>query len=202
MTNLKRNKHISDESLMSSLQKGDESAFTALYDRYSNRILYFMFKMLRNDEAKAQDFTQDIFIKVIESADQFDVTKSFKTWIFTIAANQCKNYFRSNKQMFDIDDSSNSIVFQDGIEENYDQKEFRIQLNIEVDKLSYKFKETFILRYFEDLKLKEIAKIMDCPVGTIKSRLNQVTQVLAKNLKVYRVLLDSNQMNQKTNDYE
>lgn len=202
MTNLKRNKHISDESLMSSLQKGDESAFTALYDRYSNRILYFMFKMLRNDEAKAQDFTQDIFIKVIESADQFDVTKSFKTWIFTIAANQCKNYFRSNKQMFDIDDSSNSIVFQDGIEDNYDQKEFRIQLNIEVDKLSYKFKETFILRYFEDLKLKEIAKIMDCPVGTIKSRLNQVTQVLAKNLKVYRVLLDSNQMNQKTNDYE
>lgn len=202
MTNLKRNKHISDESLMSSLQKGDESAFTALYDRYSNRILYFMFKMLRNDEAKAQDFTQDIFIKVIESADQFDVTKSFKTWIFTIAANQCKNYFRSNKQMFDIDDSSNSIVFQDGIEENYDQKEFRIQLNIEVDKLSYKFKETFILRYFEDLKLKEIAKIMDCPVGTIKSRLNQVTQVLAKKLKVYRVLLDSNQMNQKTNDYE
>lgn len=199
MTNFE---HISDESLMSSLQKGDESAFTILYDRYSNRILYFMFKMLRNDEAKAQDFTQDIFIKVIEAADQFDTSKSFKTWIFTIAANHCKNYFRSNKQMFDIDDSSNSIVFQDSIEDNYDQKEFRIKLNSEVVKLSYKFKETFILRYFEDLKIKEIAEIMDCPVGTIKSRLNHVTQILAKKLKVYKVLFDSSQMNQKTKDYE
>jgi len=187
---------------MSSLQKGDESAFTVLYDRYSNRILYFMFKMLRNDEAKAQDFTQDVFIKVIEKADQFDTDKSFKTWIFTVAANHCKNYFRSNRQVFDINDSSNSLVVQDSIEEIYDQKEFRIKLNIEVDKLSYKFKETFILRYFEDLKLKEIAEIMDCPVGTIKSRLNHVTQILAKKLKVYKVLFDSSQVNEKTKDYE
>ncbi len=187
---------------MSSLQKGDESAFTILYERYSNRILYFMFKMLRNDEAKAQDFTQDVFMKVIEKADQFDTNKSFKTWIFTVAANHCKNYFRSNKQLFDIDSSNNSLVYDDSIEENYDQKEFKRRLDIEVNKLSYKFKETFILRYFEDLKLKEIAEIMDCPVGTIKSRLNHVTQILAKKLKVYKVLFDSSQVIEKTKEYE
>lgn len=194
MTNLQ---HKTDEQLMSSLQKGDESAFTILYDRYSQRILYFMFKMLRNDEARAQDFTQDVFMKVIEKADQFDTNKSFKTWIFTVSANHCKNYFRSNKQMFDIDSSSNSLVYDESIEQNYDQKEFKRRLDIEVNKLSYKFKETFILRYFEDLKLKEIAEIMDCPVGTIKSRLNHVTQVLAKNLKVYKELFDSGQVTEK-----
>lgn len=149
-----------------------------------------MFKMLRNDEAKAQDFTQDIFIKVIEAAEQFDVSKNFKTWIFTIAANHCKNYFRSNKQMLDIDSPSISVAYPDSIEDNYDQSEFREKLNSEVDKLSYNFKETFILRYFEGLKLKEIADIMDCPVGTVKSRLNHVTQVLSKKLEAYRVLFN------------
>lgn len=179
---------------MSSLQKGDESAFTILYERYSNRILYFMFKMLRNDEAKAQDFTQDVFMKVIDKADQFDTDKSFKTWIFTVAANHFKNYFRSNKQLFDIDSWRNSMVYDASIEDNYDQSEFRKKLNIEVDKLSYNFKETFVLRYFEELKLKEIAEIMDCPIGTVKSRLNHVTQVLAKKLKAYKGLLDNSQI--------
>jgi len=181
-------KHSTDEQLMSCLQLGDESAFTILYDRYSNRILYFMFKMLKNDEAKAQDFTQDVFMKVVEKSEQFDVNKSFKTWVFTIAANHCKNYFRSVKQMVDIDSPSLSIANPDSIEEKFDQKEFRKKLNIEVDKMSYNFKETFILRYFEDLKLKEIAEVMDCPVGTVKSRLNHVTQVLAQKLTAYHTL--------------
>lgn len=182
--------NISDELLMSSLQKGDESAFNILYDRYSDRILYYMFKMLRQDEAKAQDFTQDVFLKVVEFSDKFDTNKSFKTWIFTIAANHCKNYFRSNKQMVEINSSGATKLFQDSKEDEYDQKEFRKRLNAEVDKLSYTYKETFILRYKEDLKLKEIAEIMDCPVGTIKSRLNHVTGVLAEKLKAYEILFN------------
>ncbi|MEX1190637.1 MAG: sigma-70 family RNA polymerase sigma factor [Brumimicrobium sp.] len=182
--------NVSDELLMSSLQTGDESAFNILYDRYSDRILYYMYKMLRQDEAKAQDFTQDVFLKVVEFSDKFDTNKSFKTWIFTIAANHCKNYFRSNKQMVEINSSGATKLFQDSKEDEYDQKEFRKHLNAEVDKLSYTYKETFILRYKEDLKLKEIAEIMDCPVGTIKSRLNHVTGVLAEKLKAYEVLFN------------
>jgi len=63
--------NLSDELLMSSLQKGDESAFNILYERYSDRILYYMYKMLRQDEGKAQDFTQDVFLKVVEFSDKF-----------------------------------------------------------------------------------------------------------------------------------
>tara|TARA_B100000508_G_scaffold141096_1_gene146881 strand:- start:116512 stop:117087 length:576 start_codon:yes stop_codon:yes gene_type:complete len=185
--------NLSDELLMSSLQKGDESAFNILYDRYSDRILYFMFKMLGQDEAKAQDFTQDVFLKVVEYSHKFDTKKSFKTWVFTIAANHCKNYFRSNKQMVELNSSAESSQVQESNEDQYDQKEFRKRLNVEVDKLSQTYKETFILRYKEDLKLKEIAEILDCPVGTIKSRLNHVTSVLAEKLKAYETLV-----NQKT----
>lgn len=180
--------NLSDELLMSSLQKGDELAFNILYERYSDRILYYMYKMLRQDEAKAQDFTQDVFLKVVEYSDKFDTNKSFKTWVFTIAANHCKNYFRSNKQLVEINSSISSQLFQDNKEDEYDKKEFRKRLNTEVDKLSNSYKETFILRYKEDLKLKEIAQIMNCPVGTIKSRLNHVNGVLAEKLKAYEIL--------------
>ena len=146
-----------------------------------------MFKMLRQDEAKAQDFTQDVFLKVVEFSDKFDTSKSFKTWIFTIAANHCKNYFRSNQQMFNLDDLANQEPYHDSISTDYEEQEFRVQLNNELDKLSDSYKETFLLRHNEGLKLKEIAVILDCPVGTVKSRLNHVTQQLAKKLKVFHL---------------
>lgn len=172
---------------MSSLHKGDESAFNELYDRYSNRILYYMYKMLRQDEAKAQDFTQDVFLKVVEFSDKFDTTKSFKTWIFTVAANHCKNYFRSNKQMMDLEVVNNIEFSHDTLTINYEHQEFRKQLNIELDLLAAPYKETFILRHHEGLKLKEIAEILDCPLGTVKSRLNYATQQLSEKLKVFQL---------------
>jgi RNA polymerase sigma-70 factor (ECF subfamily) len=149
-----------------------------------------MYKMLRQDEGKAQDFTQDVFLKVVEFSDKFDTNKSFKTWIFTIAANHCKNYFRSNKQLVEINASNSSNLFQDNKEDEYDKREFRKRLNTEVDKLSPTYKETFLLRYKEDLKLKEIAVVMNCPVGTIKSRLNHVNRVLSDKLKAYEILFN------------
>ena len=176
-------KSLSDEQLMSFLSKGNESAFNELYKRYSNRILYFMFKMLHQDEAKAQDLTQDIFIKLIEAVDRFDTSKSFKTWIFTIAANHCKNHFRQqNKQAVDHKPAENLQAF---MEDLHDKNLLQSSLNTEIDKLSSPYKETFLLRYSQDMKLKEIAEIMDCPLGTIKSRLNHATKELSRNLTVY-----------------
>ena len=171
---------------MSSLKSGDESAFNELYERYSNRILLFMYKMLQHDEARAQDFTQDIFIKVIEKADLFDTSKSFKTWIFTIAANHCKNHFRNSRQILDIDQVQISEIKEESSVNLYDKNQFNEVLNTEINNLSSPYKETFILRYSEDLKLSEIAEILDCPVGTIKSRLNHATGILTKKLAPYK----------------
>jgi len=174
---------------MSSLKSGDESAFNELYNRYGNRILLFMFKMLQHDEARAQDFTQDVFIKVIENANLFDENKSFKTWIFTIASNHCKNYFRDNKREVDIESIQPSINHSEAFENLYDKNHFNNLLNKEINLLPSPFKETFILRYSEDLKIKEIAVVLDCPLGTIKSRLNTATNILAKKLAPYKEII-------------
>lgn len=181
--------HKTDEELMSFLQEGSESAFNEIYDRYGNRILYFMFKMLKNDEAKAQDFTQDVFMKVVEKAEQFDTAKSFKTWVFTIAANLCKNYFRDHKHWQELESSQNEVLLESRSEREFDHAEFKRQLLEEIDVLKSPFKETFVLRFYEELKLKEIAKVMDCPLGTVKSRLNQAIKILSKKLEAYQVLV-------------
>lgn len=166
---------------MSFLQKGNESAFNELYDRYANRILFFMFKMLQQDEARAQDFTQDVFLKIIEAAHQFDTNKNFKTWIFTIASNHCKNHFRSTHyQTLEFEKYDLKETIEE--EPEYDRELIMKFLQEGINQLNSPFKETLLLRYKEELKIREIAEIMEVPIGTIKSRLNQAIGVLSKKL--------------------
>ena len=72
--------------------QGKEKAFTELYTRYAKPMLYFFYQRLYQDEPKAQDFLQDLFLKIIEKPQLFDRDKKFKTWLYTVATNMCKNY--------------------------------------------------------------------------------------------------------------
>lgn len=77
------------------IQQGNEPAFNTLYHRYATRLYGFLIKMLGYDTAKAQDVLQDIFLIIAEHPEKFDIQKKFSTWIFTIAANKCKNEYRN-----------------------------------------------------------------------------------------------------------
>lgn len=185
-----KNTHIaqvSDETLMQYIQQGSEAAFNELYRRYSKRILFFMYKMLRQDEAKAQDLLQDVFLKIVEAPEKFDVTKNFKTWLFTVAANHCKNYFRSQKGGFLTLEEAPAIVEEaPTIQLHVAQQDFQQHLQKALNELPYVYKEAFILKYKEGLSLKEIALVMDCPLGTVKSRLNSATKKLSNLLTAYK----------------
>lgn len=185
---MKRTENISDEALMQHVQKGAEWAFNVLYERYSQRILYFMYKMLRQDEAKAQDLLQDVFLKIVEAPEKFDVKRSFKTWIFTVAANSCKNYFRAQKGGFlELEQVSELTVTPSSIRLN--SEAFQEKLSLALDELSYVYKEAFVLKYKEGLSLQEIALVMDCPLGTVKSRLSSATKLLGKRLAPFKANL-------------
>jgi RNA polymerase sigma-70 factor (ECF subfamily) len=185
---MKVTKNKSDEELMQHVQKGAEWAFNALYERYSQRILYFMYKMLRQDEAKAQDLLQDVFLKIVEAPEKFDVQRSFKTWIFTVAANSCKNYFRAQKGGFlDLEQVPDTTTTETTIQLN--SVAFQEKLSIALDELSYVYKEAFVLKYKEGLSLQEIALVMDCPLGTVKSRLSSATKLLGKRLAPFKASL-------------
>ena len=89
---------LSDEALMSRIAKGNTAAFELLYDRYSNRMHAFFRRMLGNDSELANDFLQELFMKIIEKPKAFDVERRFSTWIYTVASNMCKNEYRRRER--------------------------------------------------------------------------------------------------------
>jgi len=87
----------SDEELMFFLSSGEVLAFDELYERYSKRLYGYFIRMLNFDAALAEDALQDLFLKIAESPQKFDRNRSFKTWVFSVASNSCKNYYRHKK---------------------------------------------------------------------------------------------------------
>lgn len=179
---MKNYQSASDEDLMLAIQKSkNESAFNQLYERYSRRLLLFMFKMLNQDEAKAQDFLHDIFYQIITRPEQFDPQKKFKSWIFTVAANKCRNDYRV-KKLNDLNDANSTVYSDEKTTTKLDHELFNGELATALSQLIPVYKEVFILRYDDGLSLKEIAEVLDCPLGTVKSRLHAATKLLSEKL--------------------
>ncbi len=175
---------------MELIQQSDSLAFDELYQRYSQRLLYYFFRMFGGDEAKAQDFLQDLFLKIIEKPDQFASKHKFTSWIFTVAHNMCKNEYRrlSVRQVIDDNTDLDSVSIGEGsklIEQQIDQKIFENQLSQELQKLNPDYQSTFILRFQENLSIKEISNILACSEGTVKSRLFHATRKLMKQLQEF-----------------
>jgi len=178
----------SDEELMSLLTKGGQSAFDELYKRYSKPLLNFFFRMLNNDREKAEDMLHDLFLKIIEKPESFDGNKKFNTWFYTLASNMIKNEYRSRQ----IRSEHEKQTLANGNElfelnsESFDRKLFDSRLQSELDKFDVETKTIFNLRFTEEMSIRQIAEIMNCPEGTIKSRLFYLTKQLSKKLSVYK----------------
>ncbi|MDT8412148.1 MAG: sigma-70 family RNA polymerase sigma factor [Vicingaceae bacterium] len=174
----------SDEELMLYISKGKEKAFNELHNRYAKKLLYFFFQKL-NDEEKAQDFLQDLFIKIIDHPTKFDHTKKFSSWVYSVAYNMCKNEFR-NESLKSI--NHNFIVNIKEVENTpffceIDLNLFHTTLKQALNNLDETHKITFEMRYFHELSLSEIAEITEVSLGTVKSRLFYTTKKLSKSLQ-------------------
>ncbi len=182
-----------DEALMA-LIKSHQShlALTELHRRYSQKLFGYFFKMLHRDEHLAQDFVQDLFLKIWEKSHLFDQEKKCYTWIFTIASNMCKTHYRNHHKM--MPEEMNKPEFQMAVfQENLtDKNTFQTVLKSEIDKLEVVHKTVFILRYLEHFSLQEIAEITETPLGTIKSRLFYATRKMTENLQLFNPKEDIN----------
>jgi len=169
----------------------DTRAFSELYARYHKRLFHFMLKMLNNDDEKAQDLLQDLFLKIVERPNLFDVNRKFYSWVFTVAANMCRMQFRNHadermspnqKEIAGISESEHLIHRLDG-------EMFTDRLEKSLEALTYEHRETFVLRFQEEFSLQEISEIMNCSLGTVKSRIHYTTRKLAMELEEFKPLL-------------
>jgi len=178
----------SDEELMSLLTRGGQSAFDELYKRYSKPLLNFFFRMLNNDREKAEDLLHDLFLKIIEKPDSFDGNKKFNTWFYTLASNMIKNEYRSRQIRNEHEKHTLANVNElfELNSESFDKNLFNNRLESELKKMDVEMKTLFNLRFLEEMSIKQIAEIMNCPEGTVKSRLFYLTKQLSKKLSVYK----------------
>ncbi len=173
----------SDSELMKRVCKAEIKAFNEIYKRYSQRLLYYFYRMLGNSEEMAQDFMQELFYKLIDKPYLFNPDKCFSTWIFSIAHNMCKNEYRRRTVRSNMLSSGNMCVYQYTDEETADLNEMVQLIYDELENLDESYKTAFILRYREGLQIKQIGEILKLPEGTVKSRLFYTRQLLAGKLK-------------------
>lgn len=181
---------FTDEELMLYMLQAKEQAFTELYNRYAKQMLYFFYQRLYRDEQKSQDFLQDLFLKLLEKQQLFDGSKKFKTWLYTLAANMCKNEYRKDAvRGTKVKDSILEEVAENVptlfLTDRFDKDIFAANLNAELDEMGENHRLTFLLRYQEEFTIAEISEILGCAEGTVKSRLFYCTKKLAAKLSAF-----------------
>jgi RNA polymerase sigma-70 factor (ECF subfamily) len=175
---------IKDEDLMIAIHRGETAAFDELYARYQKRLLYYFYRMLGNSNEKAGDFLQDIFMKIIERPDQFDVSRRFGTWLFSVAHNMCKNEYRRlsiRKNVVWDGDMENHRAMDNHDEENRQMAE---EIFNEINELGETEKTAFLLYYREDFSVRDIGQVLNLPEGTIKSKLFYTRKKISEKLQI------------------
>jgi RNA polymerase sigma factor (sigma-70 family) len=179
-----------DEDLMRRFSEGDGRAFEQIYERYEAFMVNFFYRKLWQDRIKAEDFAHDIFTKIIDKPSIFDPSRNFKTWLFSVANNMCKNEYKKQEVRkptgYDLPEGMESVD-QDKLQDvQVDQEQFNIELTKELEKMGEKHSEVFKLRHYEGMSLIEIGEVLEINTGTVKSRLHHATKLLAEKLEVYR----------------
>ncbi len=182
----------SDAHLIEAYLKGDYKALDILVGRYLEPVYNFITRY-SGDSSEAQDLTQETFLKAWKNIKKFDRTKSFKTWIFTIARNTTLDWFRKKKSvslsLFDVEGDvslADTLVDDELLPSDvFDNKKLHEIVQKAVAVLSPLYQTVLLLRYEEEFTFQEIATILNESIDTVKSRyrraLEQVKKTLPKN---------------------
>ncbi len=187
----KKYSQYSDEELMQFSNNGYEKAFEEIYDRYAGRLITYFCRMLHNDRTKAEDFVQDMFTKLVHQPKLYNPDRPFKTWVYSVANNMCKNEYRRLAVRKNTNHSlDNGIEFSVSpgteAEQQYDNDVFGSALLKALNELDEKQREAFVMRYDQEMSIKEIAAVYECSEGTIKSRLFYTLRKLSVALKEFK----------------
>lgn len=189
-----------DQQLVERVQHGDKQAFGLLVDKYRRKLGRLLSRFIR-DQAEVEDVVQEAFIKAYRALPNFRGESAFYTWLYRIGINTAKNYLVSmgrrpqTSNEIEVDDAEN---FEDGDElRTMDTPETELMtqeiaktVQSAIDALPEDLRTAIVLREIEGLSYDEIATMMDCPIGTVRSRIFRARESIAERL---RPLLDTPQ---------
>ncbi len=169
---------VPDEELATRVAAGDEAALGELLQRYERGLSAFVFRNTGGRDV--EDIYQETWLRVVRSADRFDPTKKFSTWLFQIAINLCRDWWRRpppEPTELDPDRSGADSV-------DYARSEAGIDAERLLGELPAEQREVVILRYYHDLRESDVAEILGVPKGTVKSRMHNALNKLAAVVEV------------------
>jgi RNA polymerase sigma-70 factor, ECF subfamily len=181
-----------DQLLVARVQAGDKQAFDVLVRKYQYRIIKLVSRFVRNSD-EVQDITQEAFIKAYRAIGGFRGDAAFYTWLYRIAINTAKNYLVSNdrKMLDQALDADDAEQFESGDwlrefatpERELMASELKHVIFSTIGKLPAELKEAITLREMENLSYEEIAQVMDCPIGTVRSRIFRAREVIDNEIR-------------------
>ena len=178
---------LTDAELMQCIGRGEHKAFDTLYYRYARRLGGFFLRMLAYDAAKAEDMVQELFVRVWTHRKEYRSTQPFVTWIYTMAYNLCKNEYRHEavRQTY-VEQFLQREEPTEESSEAMERDELRQRLRQVVQSLPTVQRDAFLLHYDEELTIPEVAHIVGCPEGTVKSRLYTALESVKRIMNEYR----------------
>jgi len=189
---LKMSEQKVDQILVERVQRGDKSAFDTLVLKYQLRIMKLISRYIR-DHSEVQDVAQEAFIKAYRALPRFRGDSAFYTWLYRIAINTAKNHLVARgRRMPNVDiDAQEAEQFEgaDGLKEHATPEQLAAKDELEatifsaMEQLPDDLRTAITLREIEGLSYEEIAEAMDCPVGTVRSRIFRAREAIDKKLQ-------------------
>jgi len=181
-----------DQELVTRVQKGDKRAFDILVGKYQHKIIKLVSRYIR-DPSEAMDVTQEAFIKAYRALARFRGDSAFYTWLYRIAVNTAKNHIvAQGRRPPDSDiDAEDAVQFEgeSSLKENASPEQMVMKEELEqaiytaIEALPEDLRTAITLREMDGLSYEEIAQAMDCPVGTVRSRIFRAREAIDMKLK-------------------
>jgi RNA polymerase sigma-70 factor (ECF subfamily) len=181
-----------DQLLVEQVQKGDKRAFDLLIQKYQHRIVSLVARYV-SDQSEAQDVAQEAFIKAYRAIDRFRGDSAFYTWLYRIAINTAKNWLVARKRRppaSDIDaadaeqyDMESRLKEQGTPENEMMREEIKRTVFDTISELPDDLRTAIMLREMEGMSYEDIALTMDCPIGTVRSRIFRAREAIDEKLK-------------------
>jgi RNA polymerase sigma-70 factor (ECF subfamily) len=175
----------SDDALIMLFQNGEHEVFRFLVERYQEKVRNIIFSIF-NDQDVVDDIAQEVFIKVYQALRNFRFESSFYTWVYRITVNKCRDELRKKKVKrffsFQSFEKTTNLKIENMATTTFDDENLKGVIEESLKKLPEKFRMPIILKDIDGMSYDEIAEVLECEVGTVKSRLSRGRAMLKEIL--------------------
>ena len=179
---LRMTEKITEQDLLAECKTGNRMAFERLYKAHQRRVFSVALNFFGGNHATAEDVAQQVFLKIYNKLGDFRAAAEFTTWVYRVTLNACIDEQRRTRRFFSIENFFGALSSKKPPDDALARRETADEVRKAIGDLKEKYRLPILLKYSEGLSYEEIAKVLECSIGTVGSRLNRGHKMLAQKL--------------------